>query len=126
MDNNQQADQAPEFTGIDKILASEEELVPSSGFLASVMERVAVGAGTLAPIPFPWLRALPGFVLALAVFVWAGVKFAHLIASSAKQALTTPQFVPPTPQTEWLALALTLTLASAFVVRKLVGRSGSF
>ena len=45
---------------IERILATEEELIPSSGFLASVMERVHEEARTPAPIPFPWKRAVPG------------------------------------------------------------------
>jgi hypothetical protein len=35
----------------------EEELLPSSGFVASVMDRVRQEAALPAPIPFPWKRA---------------------------------------------------------------------
>lgn len=125
MEKIKQQDEATEFRGIDETLASEEALVPSSGFLASVMERVENEATTPAPIPFPWKRAIPGFALALVVFVGAAVKFALLIASPAKEALTKISIPPPTPQTEWIALALALTLASLLFVRKLVGRSES-
>ena len=44
---------------IDAILGGEEELIPSSGFLAATMERVREEAACPKPIPFPWLRALP-------------------------------------------------------------------
>ncbi len=47
------------------ILGGEEELIPSSGFLAATMERVREEAAMPKPIPFPWLRALPGIVLAV-------------------------------------------------------------
>ena len=57
---------------IDAILGDEEELIPSSGFLAATMERVRDEAACPEPIPFPWLRALPGIVLVLAVFGWCG------------------------------------------------------
>jgi hypothetical protein len=53
---------------LDAILASEEAIVPSSGFLAAVMESVQDESRAPAPIPFPWKRAVPGFVLAVAVF----------------------------------------------------------
>ena len=39
---------------LDRILTAEEELVPSSGFVASVMERVREEAAAPEPIPFPW------------------------------------------------------------------------
>ena len=56
-------------SAIDQILAGEEELIPSSGFLATTMERVREEAACPKPIPFPWLRALPGIVVAIAVLV---------------------------------------------------------
>jgi hypothetical protein len=49
---------------IDRVLSREEEILPSSGFAASVMEAVRREAAAPAPIPFPWKRALPGVVLA--------------------------------------------------------------
>src|ERR1700683_58327 len=57
---------------IDRILAAEEELIPSSGFLAATMERVREEAAMPKPIPFPWLRALAGIALAAAVLGWCG------------------------------------------------------
>jgi len=52
-----------ELNSIDRILASEEPLIPSLGFLDSVMERVREEAAAPPPIPFPWKRALPAFFL---------------------------------------------------------------
>ena len=49
---------------IDRILSREEEIVPSAGFTASVMEAVRREASEPAPIPFPWKRAWPVLVLA--------------------------------------------------------------
>ncbi len=46
---------------LDRILSREEEIFPSSGFAASVMEAVQREAAVPPPIPFPWKRALPGF-----------------------------------------------------------------
>jgi hypothetical protein len=62
-------------SALDMALASEEEILPSSGFLASVMERVqeeAARAVAPTPIPFPWQRAIPGVLLTLAALGWGG------------------------------------------------------
>jgi uncharacterized membrane protein len=45
---------------LDRILASEETLLPSSGFAASVMEQVLETATLPPPLPFPWKRFLLG------------------------------------------------------------------
>lgn len=49
---------------LDRIL-SQEEIQPSSGFTASVMEAVRREVAAPPPIPFPWRRALPGVVAAV-------------------------------------------------------------
>jgi len=54
---------------IDLLLARKEELIPSSGFTASVMAAVTREAAAPPPIPFPWKRALPGLGWCLAVIV---------------------------------------------------------
>jgi hypothetical protein len=56
---NQQSDE------LDRILLSEQSLLPSSGFASSVMDAIAKEAATPAPIPFPWKRVLPGFAALL-------------------------------------------------------------
>jgi hypothetical protein len=52
----------------DRIM-SEDEILPSSGFAASVMEAVRREAAAPPPIPFPWKRALPGAVFAAATLI---------------------------------------------------------
>jgi hypothetical protein len=54
---------------IDLILARKDDIVPSSGFSASVMEAIAREATAPPPIPFPWKRALPGLVWCLVVSI---------------------------------------------------------
>ena len=52
----------------DRILSGEADLAPSSGFPSAVMDAVRQEASAPPPIPFPWIRALPGiaaFALAL-------------------------------------------------------------
>ncbi len=56
---------------IDRLLSGEEELAPSSGFTASVMEAVQAASATPPPLPFPWGRALPGLVVAAVVAIAA-------------------------------------------------------
>lgn len=53
---------------LDRILSSkDDDILPSSGLVASVMGTVRSEAAMPPPIPFPWKRALPG--LASAAFV---------------------------------------------------------
>jgi hypothetical protein len=119
---------------IDEILASETELAPSSGFLPSVMERVNEEASAPPPIPFPWKRALPGFVLAAGVFGWGGVELVRAVSAAMRGNLLAiphsslnmlqPSLLQPMEQAGWVALALGTTLASWLLARRLTGRSG--
>ena len=62
---------------LDQILSKEQEIVPSSGFVVSVMNAVRREAAAPPPIAFPWKRAMPGLfsaALALAWLVVVGVK----------------------------------------------------
>src|SRR5271170_6625989 len=110
---------------IDAILAGEEQLVPSSGFLSSVMERVQEEAAAPPPIPFPWKRAVPGMVLAVGVFgcggyelvrqaIPAGKEFALSVGrGDAATALHLNAAVGrPLEQAGWVALALGLSWGS--------------
>jgi hypothetical protein len=49
---------------LDRILAEETVIRPSSGFRARVMDAVRTELAAPAPIDFPWRRFLPGIVLA--------------------------------------------------------------
>jgi hypothetical protein len=53
----------------DRTLSSEEEIIPSSGFVASVMDAVQRDAAAPPPVPFPWKRALPGLFAACLVLI---------------------------------------------------------
>lgn len=52
---------------LDRILASEEPLVPSSGFATTLMERVRESPAPPPPLPFPWRRFLLGLLATLAL-----------------------------------------------------------
>jgi hypothetical protein len=116
-------------TAIDRILATEEELVPSSGFLASVMERVQEEAAAPPPIPIPWKIAIPGMLLAGSVLGWGGYEILRQGISAARALTFTPPhlaagLVQPIEQTAWVAMALGVSLLSWLLSRRLVGRSG--
>ena len=114
---------------IDRILAAEEELIPSSGFLAATMERVREEAAMPKPIPFPWLRALPGIVLAVAVLGWCGFEMVRAGLSSARetsfaQPHLTAVNVHALEPVGWVAVALVVPLISWIFSRRMAGRSG--
>ena len=114
---------------IEAVLAGEEELIPSSGFLATVMERVQQEASAPPPIPFPWKRVVPGIVLATGVFAWGAVE----LIRTGPPAVDLPSFAPPhlsvalmasVEQAGWVALALGVSLLSWLFARRLAGRGG--
>jgi len=114
---------------IDRILAAEQELIPSSGFLAATMERVREEAACPKPIPFPWLRALPGIVLAVSLFGWLGFEMVRAGLSSAREtSFALPNLsavnVHALEPVGWVAAALAVSLISWLFTRRLTGGSG--
>lgn len=128
--NNTQMDSAT----IERILATEEQLVPSSGFLASVMDRVQDEARVPAPISFPWKRAIPGIVLAAGVFGWGAYEFIRqAVPATLSIPFAAPTFVAqripaaaehPLEQAGWVAFALAVSLVSWLLSRRIAGQSG--
>ena len=115
---------------LDNILLNEIELTPSSGFLASVMERVQGEAAVPPPIPFPWKRAIPGIILAAGVLGWGGFELVRYLIDSAPllsvHQLPVPAHIP-TAQVQdalWTAAACGLSIASWLLARRIAGRSG--
>jgi len=115
---------------LDTILAQNEELIPTSGFLARVMERVEEEAAAPPPIPFPWKRAIPGIVLAAVVLVCGAVAIVRYILSLGATQFTSPQMqlpqaLPPAmQQAGWIVAALAISAAGYWLARRLAGRSG--
>ena len=114
---------------IDHILATEGELIPSSGFMASVMERVEDEAAAPPPIPFSWMRAVPGILLAAGVFCWGAVELTRIsLPTVPPLALTMPHLSAASMQSVesvgWVAMALGVSLLSWLLSRRLVGRGG--
>ncbi|MGA2755601.1 MAG: hypothetical protein ABSE53_17745 [Terracidiphilus sp.] len=116
------------YDAIDHILAAEEELIPSSGFVAATMERVRDEAAMPKPIPFPWLRALPGIVLAVAVLGWCGFGLARVGLANTREISFTQMHLAAAGRAlepaGWVAVALAAAMLSWVFARRLAGRSG--
>jgi hypothetical protein len=118
-----------ETTEIDRILATEDELIPSSGFLSAVMERVREEAAAPAPIPFPWKRAIPGILFAIAVLGWGAFELMRAALPAVRTiSLPSPHLsvalARPLEDAGWVALALGVSLLSSLLSRRLAGRAG--
>ena len=114
---------------LDRILALEEELAPSSGFVASVMDHVRQEAAAPEPIPFPWKRALPGMILVGLALMWCMVLLVRMGVAEAKTPVlsTLPPAALMTPRMEsagWVAAALGVSLLTWMLARRVVGRRG--
>ena len=115
---------------LDKILASEDKLEPSSGFAEGVMARIVEESAAPKAIPFPWRRMLPGFVLALAVFGWGGWSLARALAGVSMSQLSArlPEKISAVAigdnRLGLAALALALTGAVAWLAARLSRLSG--
>jgi hypothetical protein len=104
----------------DRLLSSEELIVPSSGFADAVMQAVRREATAAQPISFPWKCALPGLGLAgllVVVMLLAPVPAARagvaLLGSTHLRVLFAA--VPETTRRlglDWLMMALLLAWAS--------------
>lgn len=113
---------------IDRILSKEQEIIPSSGFLGSVMDAMQREA-TAPPIPFPWKRALPGLTAAGLALVWVLVAGISLfIRGTVTQPLPSELLSSfaliigawKTVGASWITLALVLSLASVKFSRRFV------
>jgi hypothetical protein len=103
---------------LDRILASEEPLAPSSGFAAAVMESVREAAAEPPPLPFPWTRFAAG---AIACLVWAAAGVALIVNTdwSAFPAAheVTESLRPVLPELGYAAAAVLASLAVLSISR---------
>lgn len=112
-----------------RALGGEDELMPSSGFVAAVMERVHAEAVAPPPIPFPWKRVLPGFVVVAGALGWGVVELVRLGAGalhdSGQGSLPLPTgTIQDLHNLGWIALALGVALAGWMGARRISGDSG--
>jgi len=113
---------------LSRIGSEKEEIIPSSGFTASVMDSVRREATTPPPIPFPWKRALPGLAagcVALVLILTEMVTHLHQHTMAPEiPALTVSAFDPILKAAlnagiGWIFLALLLSLASVMLSLRL-------
>lgn len=114
---------------LDRILGSEGDLAPSSGFAASVMEHVRREAAVPQPISFPWKRALPGMIAAAVGLVWCVVELleAWVVDPGAPIVISLEPHSKMASSLEglgWLAVAVGVSLLSWLLSRRLIGRGG--
>ena len=122
--------------------ARAESIEPSSGFVASVMDRVREEANLAAsPIRFPWVRAVPGICMALLaiavsvtvlVFAVTGAVrlLSHALLSTTTQGTSESVFASIRQWGEiaarlhlgWLVLGLLIAFIPLTISRSLVGR----
>ena len=106
---------------IDDMFSREDEILPSSGFAASVMDAVRREAAAPPPIPFPWKRALPGLAaggLVLAFVLIAGIIGIAQMSNATAQSSMSPPAMPTffhggiESAAAWTVLSLLLALVS--------------
>jgi hypothetical protein len=121
---------ASHLAAIDRILAAEEELVPSSGFAAAIRDRVREEAAVPAPIPFPWSRVAPGLVLVAGTIGWGAWQTMRFVGPAMQElARNPPPQIPATvllqlQQAGWVVLALAVSWGAWMLSQRLVRRSG--
>ena len=94
----------------DRLLADESDIVPSSGFVASVMEAVTTEA-TAPPLAFPWSRAWPLAAGFGALLVWlVFLQFKPAAATTGPDLYAWFETIVPMA-TGWVAGGLLMTLA---------------
>lgn len=107
---------------LDRILSGEDEIVPSAGFTALVMENMRSEATGPRPIPFPWKRALPGLaVVGLALgAVLVGLAEVVWRAWATPPAATEALVIPPLQVNLYTVLAsIALALLVSWAALKL-------
>ena len=114
---------------LDRILSKEQGIIPSSGFLVSVMNAVRRETETPPPIPFPWKRALPALsavAVALVSVLVVGITLSiddtviQPIPASLSSAFALILQSWKTVGASWIVLALVLSFASVKLSRRLV------
>jgi len=95
---------------LERVLAGESAIVPSSGFVASVMDAVTAEA-MAPPLPFPWQRAWPLAAGLAALLVWLAVlQFGSQAAAQGPDLYAWFQMIVPMA-TGWVAGGLLMTIA---------------
>ena len=92
-----------------------EDIVPSSGFTASVMDAITREATAPPPIPFPWKRALPG----LGWFLLTGIAFLVTAPVPGYNPPSAPDLSAVLNASGWITAALLMALLSVALTRRI-------
>lgn len=94
---------------IDRALSDEPDIVPSSGFVAAVMDAVTAEA-TASALPFPWRRAWPLAAGVVATLVWLVMsRFSPQVFSPGPNLYVWFEMIAPMA-TGWVAAGLVMSL----------------
>jgi hypothetical protein len=113
----------------DRFLSKDQEIIPSTGFVVSVMDAVRRETDVPPPIPFPWKRALPGLSAAAFAFVSVFVVGITLFIRETPTQPLPPKFPSAfalifqswnAAGASWIVLALVLSFASVKLSRRFV------
>lgn len=118
---------------LDYILSREREIVPSAQFTRSVMNTVRSEAAAPPPIPFPWLRALPGLAAGVLAVFWTVIEAFRLLESTqqTESAFLFPSWIDRLAQIlragesagiGWVLLSLIVTRACWELTWRIAGR----
>jgi hypothetical protein len=116
---------------IDRILAHDDEIVPSSGFTSAVLYAVRREVSAPKPIPFPWKRALPGVVAAIVTLILIVAEVVEQLGlgpAPSQTGASGPSVADAIAQAatnagaQWIALALVVTVASLSLAMRLGSR----
>ena len=115
---------------IDRMLADEDTITPSAGFVTSVMAAVERETATPPPLEFPWLRALPGLVAttaAMVVAIWHAITSLRNPASLAifEEQARQLTVVVTSLGLHWVLFAVVITIVSVILPLRLTRASHS-
>ena len=106
-----------------------DSILPSSGFALSVMAAVHEEAAALAPIPFPWKRAVPGLIAVVAAIGLLLATIPAILRSLASQPaapvpwhIAAPVLAHNGSGATWISASLVLCLVCLLFCRRLITR----
>ena len=102
---------------LDRLLSRDSEIVPSSGFILSVMDAVR-SESSVPPLQFPWKLALPGLIATIVVIV---LVFSTGFAQLLHNAVDSQSQIAVHPAVLWTASALLLTFVLLILAMRLAG-----
>lgn len=95
--------------------AHADDIVPSSGFAERVMTAVRESREAPPPIPFPWLRVVPWFAIAIGLVALASVQMTWASPATSSEfdlpaAWQTAAQAAASPDMAWLVLGILLSV----------------